>query len=406
MRRRTCGRAGVIVAAGLLGVLGVAVPAGASGPSGPTVSAFAASSATLSASGGYVTFSATIVGGSQCTLSSKPGLTGLPSTVGCSSLSSWPSVLVPANTSKKSKTYTFGLSVTPLPGFGTKTIKAAPATVTVSPPSPATFVALGDSYSSGEANPPFTNSTGCDVSQNTSWPLMTAAYLKLSSSDFHDIACSGAEISDLTEPWAAKSQAAQITQLASYTPTVATITIGGNSMIEGATQNTDWGFADILTDCYLQGTVGADPDGCSSDGTLTKADNAITSSAATGLQARLTAAYEAIKAASPSTKLLVVGYPDIFPPKYSASTAFHCGWLGSDDISGLNQIASDLNLTVQAAAAAAGVAFVSTLHVMDEPLCTGAGKNADIEASPSTAEFSPLRRGIRFLPARRRWRRS
>jgi lysophospholipase L1-like esterase len=207
---------------------------------------------------------------------------------------------------------------------------------------------------------------------------MTAAALKLSS-DFHDIACSGAEISDLTEPWTQKDQAAQVTQLATDSPTLATVTIGGNSMIQGATQNTDWGFADILTNCYEQGVLNQDPDGCSSDGTLAKADAAVTSTdPTTGLQARLTAAYEAIKAGSPSTKVLVVGYPDIFPPVWSANTALHCAWLGPDDITGLNQIATDLNATVQASAAAAGVPFVSTLNVMaGHTLCTA---KSDIES--------------------------
>lgn len=245
-------------------------------------------------------------------------------------------------------------------GVGTTAISAKTV-----PPS---YVALGDSYSSGEANPPFVSPNyGCDVSQNTSWPITTATYLKASS--YHDIACSGAEIVDITQPWAARQQwQAQTTQLAGFNPTVATVTIGGNSMIEGASPNTDWGFAEILQDCYGTGILWT---GCAADGTLAKAESAVTDTSSTGLRARLTAAYEAIMAASPGTKLLVVGYPDIFPPQYSASTALHCAWLGPNDITGLNQIATDLNATVQAAALAAGVPFVSTLNVMSKhTLCT------------------------------------
>ena len=373
MGRRSLGRVAAVLVV-VLGALVAAVPAWASGATSPSVSSFAVSPTALPAGGGYVTFSADIVGGLNCTFSSHPALPGLPATAPCDSNADWPSVSVPPNSSKEPKTYSFSLEVTPLAGFATKSAKAGPASVTVGL---ATYVALGDSYSSGEANPPFTNTTGCDVSQNTSWPIMTAAKLKLSSG-FHDIACSGAQISDLTEPWAAKYQPAQTAQLASYSPSVATVTIGGNSFIQGASQNTDWGFADVIADCYEQGVLNRDPNGCSTDGTIAKADGAITSSASTGLQARLTAAYKAIHAASPSTKLLVVGYPDIVPPSWSANTALHCLWLGPNDISGLNQIATDLNATVQAAAHAAGVPFVSTLDVMARhTLCTA---KSDIES--------------------------
>ena len=376
------------LAVGLLVVLSITLltagemtPAGAAAVNPPTVTGFKITTTALA--GGYVSFTANVVGGSSCTLSSRPPLSGLPSTTPCSALGAWPTVYVPANTSNKPKNYTFTLVATPLPGFGNRSTKTS-IPLSVGPAAPTTYVALGDSYSSGEANPPFTNSTGCDVSQNMSWPLMTAASLKVSSPNFHNVACSGAEISDLTQPWAAMGQLAQTTQLASDSPSLATVTIGGNSMIEGATANGDWGFADILKDCYVKGILSpantqANRTGCSADGTIAKALAAVTSTnAVTGLQARLTAAYEAIKSASQSTKLLVVGYPDIFPPSWSAKTAFHCAWLGPDDINGLDQLAADLNATVQAAAKAARVSFVSTLNaIAGHTLCTA---KSDIES--------------------------
>ena len=64
------------------------------------------------------------------------------------------------------------------------------------------YMAVGDSYSSGEANSPFTNNSGCDVSANTSWPLMLATSNNLSAG-YHNFACSGAGIWSLTQAWGA-----------------------------------------------------------------------------------------------------------------------------------------------------------------------------------------------------------
>ena len=198
------------------------------------------------------------------------------------------------------------------------------------------------------------------------------------STDYHNIACSGAGIWSLTQAWSAKGQPSQVSQLQTYDPSLVTVTIGGNSLIEGTSpSNPDWGFSNILTDCYLFGNASIaltqeNLAGCSADGTLSEAEDAISSLDPTsGLIARLTGAYRAITTAAPKAKVLVVGYPDIFPSKWSHSTELHCPWLGPNDILGLNNVATDLNESVQAAAKDAGVDFVSTLNVMQgHTLCT------------------------------------
>ena len=72
--------------AALLGVLASAVPAGAAptakGPK-PTVTDFTATPTTLYDNGGMVTLSAVVSNATNCILSSKPAVKGLPAKIAC-----------------------------------------------------------------------------------------------------------------------------------------------------------------------------------------------------------------------------------------------------------------------------------------------------------------------------------
>lgn len=227
------------------------------------------------------------------------------------------------------------------------------------------YMAIGDSYSSGEANSPFTNGLGCDVSINTSWPLMIAKSNNLLS-NYQNFACSGAGIWSLTQPWSAKGQLSQISEVQAFSPSLVTITIGGNSLEQGTSpSHPDWGFSDIVTDCVLFN--------CSTDGTIDRAIADVTSTnPITSLRVRLAAAYAAIRNADSGGTVLVVGYPKIFPSVKSTSAVLHCPWLlSSSAYTGLDTLATDFNNTVAAAASDAGVPFISTLDVMNgHTLCT------------------------------------
>jgi lysophospholipase L1-like esterase len=128
-------------------------------------------------------------------------------------------------------------------------------------------------------------------------------------------------------------------------PQVITITIGGN----------DLGFKGVIMDCYtLQ---------CDRDGTISAAERYLPY-----IQGQLTSAYKAIKKAVPTAKIVVVGYPNLFP-RDQANT-LDCGWLSRSERSGLVTLADDLDRTIGRAAANAGVAYVSTLNVLkDRELC-------------------------------------
>ena len=92
----------------------------------PTVTDFNANPSTLASTGGTVTLSAQVTNAKTCDFSSTPAITGLPSTVSCSSGTVTKQVTVPANVETESVVYTFGLSVT-----GKTTVAAKATTVTI-----------------------------------------------------------------------------------------------------------------------------------------------------------------------------------------------------------------------------------------------------------------------------------
>jgi lysophospholipase L1-like esterase len=210
------------------------------------------------------------------------------------------------------------------------------------PYGPGTIVGLGDSYSSGEGNPPFLTSSPCDVSP-VAWQSMlfpnrgsTSPYIE------GNLACSGARIADLFQPF--KGQPAQFGVLQQLHPTIATVMIGGN----------DLGFGKLLAECFALG--------CLSDSQFAAEKNAIQQ-----LEPRLRNAYEKLMTAV--NRLIVVGYPRIFPVNHSS--AIHCGWLTPGEQARFNQLAGLLDAAERQAATAAGAQFVSTLDALTgHELCT------------------------------------
>ena len=198
------------------------------------------------------------------------------------------------------------------------------------------FVALGDSFSSGEGNPPF---LGGDCHRSTqAWPRLLSRRserLRLNA----NWACSGATIAALTSSY--KGQRPQLQRLGAGTEMV-TVTIGGN----------DVGFSNVLLKCFVRN--------CVKSGRLAEAQRDIER-----LGGELEAAYRSI-----SDEILgpviSVGYPRLFPLGNE-----RCVWLRENEKDGLNELGRQLNRTMAAAAAAAGTRFVSVLDVLaGHELCT------------------------------------
>jgi lysophospholipase L1-like esterase len=226
------------------------------------------------------------------------------------------------------------------------------AAVTLAAPSRAStptflYAALGDSYSSGEGNPPFDTASrtdGCDRSSQA-WPRLIASQHSTAVQLVAHIACSGATSSSLFTTF--KTETAQTTHLTALTPqpTLVTVTIGGN----------DLGFSSILTDCFLLN--------CVNDGRVSKAKHYLE----TTLPALLVNDYTSIANADKSARVVVVGYPSLFP----SGTPVGCGWLASNEKTALRALATEFDHTMAAAAASAGVQYVSVLSVLaGHELCT------------------------------------
>ena len=205
-------------------------------------------------------------------------------------------------------------------------LAAVAALVLVAAPASAaspSYVALGDSYSSGTG-------TRSYISDGTSCLRSVYAYPSLIASAkgyaLNLRACSGAKIADVTTT--------QLSALSSSTAYV-TISIGGN----------DAGFADVLTTCaqpaWLSNCTGA----------VDKAQSYIRNT----LPSALTTLYSSIRSRAPQAKVTVVGYPRIF-------NGVDCNlltWFSSTEMSRLNATADLINSTTAARASSAGFAFAN-----------------------------------------------
>jgi len=227
-------------------------------------------------------------------------------------------------------------------------IALAVAGVLAAPPASAdqtrVLAALGDSYSSGEANPPFDPSApGCNRSDQA-WPLLAARALGRKGVN---LACSGAKTADVVSEY--KGQPAQVAALAALRPGpgVVTITIGGN----------DAGFATVLGACVLTDCVEA--------GVVAGSKATIL----TVLPERLVNTYRAVQKAAPKARLVVVGYPRLFPARQADAAG--CPWLSNRERRALNATGDLLNVVIRLSAYRAGARYVDVSSTLaGHELCT------------------------------------
>ncbi len=262
------------------------------------------------------------------------------------------------------------------------TLVAAVLTVLAAPP-PAqaagpesvapSYVALGDSYSSGTGTRSYlADGSSCQRSTYAYPSLIAAA--RGYALNFR--ACSGARIADVTA-----------TQLPAVTATTGfvTISVGGN----------DAGFADVLTTCALPWWAS----------NCDKAINGAQSYVNTSLPTQLASLYAAIRAQAPSARVVVVGYPRIFNGEdCNAAT-----WFSPAEETRLNQTADLINSRTAAAAAAAGFAFADPtspfvghavcdspewLNGLSYPISESYHPNRSGQASGYTPVVSPVLTGV------------
>ena len=251
------------------------------------------------------------------------------------------------------------------------------------------------SYSSGEGNQPYDPAS--DYSYNgmannchrsisgaypdlvtmpgQSTPIAQQAANLSGGTEFHFLACSGAETPNVDESaiddpptdydldgntdWGGPdinpnvgNQDSELTQtnqgyLNSDT-TLVTISIGGN----------DIRFADVITGCIL--TLPLLSDCIDPDYYLTRNSNgAVDPAPLIGfeptvislLQSHLVSVYRAIAQLAPNAKIIVMGYPNLFPsnPQSSCLLGLAVLFMNTGDQNWLNQMGSQLNQTIQGA---------------------------------------------------------
>jgi lysophospholipase L1-like esterase len=185
------------------------------------------------------------------------------------------------------------------------------------------YVALGDSYSSGVGTRSYiSDGTSCQRSVYAYPSLIAAA--RGYSLNFR--ACSGAKIPDVTN-----------TQLSALSATTAyvTISVGGN----------DAGFSSVLTECAQPGWLS------NCNGAIDAAQSYITNT----LPGKLSTLYANIRAKAPNAKVVVVGYPRLFNGEdCNAGT-----WFSPSEESRLNYTADLINSKTSAQASAKGFTFAN-----------------------------------------------
>lgn len=221
----------------------------------------------------------------------------------------------------------------------------------------ASYVALGDSYSSGTG-------TRAYLADGTACQRSVYAYPSLIASArgyaLNLRACSGATISDVAA-----------TQLGALTPTTAyvSLSVGGN----------DAAFVSVLTECAKPAWMS----NCTA--AVDRAQAIITDQ----LPGRLASLYGQIRARAPRAAVTIAGYPRIFNGEdCNAAT-----WFSPAEESRLNAMADLLNRTTAAAAATAGFAFRDPA-----PAFTGHAVCDDVEwlnglSSPISDSYHPNRTG-------------
>jgi hypothetical protein len=205
---------------------------------------------------------------------------------------------------------------------------AASALALVAAASPAgaaapSYVALGDSYSSGTG-------TRTYISDGTSCQRSVYAYPSLIATakgyalTFR--ACSGAKVPDVTNT--------QLSALSASTSYVS-MSVGGN----------DAGFADVLTECAKPGWLS------NCNGRIDTAQAYIRNI----LPGALSTLYGSIRTKAPNARVTIVGYPRIF----NGEDCNALTWFSPQEESRLNQTADQLNALLAGQASAKGFAFAN-----------------------------------------------
>jgi lysophospholipase L1-like esterase len=215
------------------------------------------------------------------------------------------------------------------------------------------LLALGDSFSSGQGagnfDPATTGHGNTCFRSPYAWPQVLAPKLGLTA--LPSLACSSATVAEVIQNRAGgqvERRRSQLSRIAGD-PDVITITIGGN----------DVRFAQVLADCVFFNCkrIYAKSSG---DVLVRRIDELARDT--------LPPAYRAIHTAAPRARLVVVGYPRLFPRDVPQQPGRNCaawGQITQEEVRYLNRRTRTLNAGIERAARNAGVEFVDVEEAFD-----------------------------------------
>jgi lysophospholipase L1-like esterase len=202
------------------------------------------------------------------------------------------------------------------------------------------YVAMGDSYAVAVGTRTYDNPDDACRRGPLAYPRLWAA--QHSGYSFVEASCSGATTADIIS--------SQVPQLTADT-TLVTLQVGGN----------DVGFVPVIENCIL--TI--DDQDCVNGVEQAKA-------AANGiLPSALAQTFAAVRAAAPSARVIVVGYPRLY------TIHGNCGVLGLSDTerNAINSASDTLADVESAASAAAGFEYLDARPAFDpHTICSGNGE--------------------------------
>ncbi|MFI5528508.1 SGNH/GDSL hydrolase family protein [Kitasatospora sp. NPDC051853] len=250
---------------------------------------------------------------------------------------------------------------------------SAEGTAAALPPAPVgRYVALGDSYTSGLGVPPQGGDPAGCFRSGVNYPALVAK--ELGAAEFADVSCSSARTPDLTAPQKVKGgvNPAQFDALSPGTELV-TLGIGAN----------DAGFMDVLTRCGVASFTGR---GCRAEFTAKGGADEVSGRIAAAGQKFGTALAE-LKRRAPQARVLVVGYPELFPPDPAACAATLPG-VAAADVAYLTEKQRELAAELRRRTEAGGASYVPT-SVAGRDMCAGPAARW-VEPLDPAGDLSPL----------------
>ena len=221
---------------------------------------------------------------------------------------------------------------------------AASQTASASTATAGPVVALGDSYTAGALLPlnPLGGAAGC-LRSTRAYPVLVAQALHV---PLTDVACTSAGVKDMTAPQQTYlgTNPAQLSALAPDDRTVL-LTLGGDDM----------GFLNVLKECVELSFT--HPSGSPCEAHYTQGGTDQLAASVTTEEPKIAQVLTAIAARAPKARIVVVGYPDMFPQSGGCWPAVP---IANGDIAYLRGVEVKINAMLAADAEAAGDTFVNT----------------------------------------------